>query len=67
MISQSEAESVSSALMRAVLAGDADAVGEVYADASKAEKLLGWTAQHSIEDMCRDSWNWQSRNPRGYE
>lgn len=43
--------------------GDAD---EVYADASKAERLLGWKAQLDIDDMCRDSWNWQKNNPNGY-
>ena len=28
---------------------------------------MGWVAQLDIEDMCRDSWNWQSKNPNGYE
>jgi UDP-glucose 4-epimerase len=28
---------------------------------------LGWTAEHTLEDMCRDSWNWQKNNPMGYE
>ena len=37
-----------------------------YADPSKAEKELGWKAQFGIEDMCRDSWNWQKNNPDGY-
>ncbi len=37
-----------------------------YADPSKAEKELGWTAERSLEDMCRDSWHWQSQNPEGY-
>lgn len=37
-----------------------------YADASKAKKNLGWTAQFNLEDMCRDSWNWQKNNPNGY-
>ena len=37
-----------------------------YADPSKAEKLLGWHARRSLEDMCRDSWNWQKNNPDGY-
>lgn len=37
-----------------------------YADASKAKELFGWTATHSLEDMCRDSWNWQKNNPEGY-
>ena len=38
-----------------------------YADASKAKKILGWTAQVNLEDMCRDSWNWQKNNPNGFE
>ena len=37
-----------------------------FADPSKAKKLLGWTAEKSLADMCRDSWKWQSQNPRGY-
>ncbi len=37
-----------------------------YADASKAKALLGWSAKKNINDMCRDSWNWQSKNPAGY-
>ena len=32
---------------------------EFWADASKAEKILGWKAELSLEDMCRDSWRWQ--------
>ena len=38
-----------------------------YSDASKAEKELGWKAEFGIEEMCRDSWNWQRKNPNGYE
>ncbi len=38
-----------------------------YADATKAKELLGWEAVHSLEDMCRTSWNWQKNNPNGYE
>ena len=44
--------------------GDID---ECYSDATKAKNELGWQAQYGIEDMCRDSWNWQSKNPNGYE
>lgn len=43
--------------------GDPD---EVYANAEKAEEILGWKAVLTIEDMCRDTWNWQSNNPNGY-
>lgn len=42
-------------------------VAVCYSDSSKALKELGWTTQYSIEDMCRDSWMWQKRNPNGYE
>lgn len=45
-------------------AGDI-AVG--YADPTKAKKELGWEAEFGVEDMCRDSWNWQKNNPKGYE
>ena len=38
-----------------------------YADCSKAKREMGWEAQYDIHDMCRDSWNWQSHNPNGYE
>ncbi len=38
-----------------------------YADCTKAKEMLGWEAQYDIADMCRDSWNWQSHNPKGYE
>ena len=38
-----------------------------YADASLAKKELGWEAKYNIADMCRDSWNWQSKNPNGYD
>jgi len=39
----------------------------VYADATKAKKVLGWQAKRTLADMCRDSWNWQKNNPDGYE
>jgi UDP-glucose 4-epimerase len=41
-------------------------VAEVYADASLAARELGWTAERGIDEMCRDTWNWQRRNPEGY-
>lgn len=44
-------------------AGDVPAC---YADPAKAEKELGWKAKYGIEEMCRDSWNWQKNNPDGY-
>ena len=36
------------------------------ADASLAKNILGWEAKKSLIDMCRDSWNWQKNNPKGY-
>lgn len=45
-------------------AGD---IAECYADPTKALKVLGWKAEKNLEDMCRDSWNWQKKNPKGYE
>ena len=38
-----------------------------YADCAKARELMGWEAKYDTDDMCRDSWNWQSHNPDGYE
>lgn len=42
-------------------------VAACYADASKAARELGWKANLSISDACRDAWNWQSKNPDGYQ
>ena len=39
---------------------------EVWANADKATKLINWRATRSLEDMCKDSWNWQKNNPKGY-
>ncbi|MDR0924342.1 MAG: GDP-mannose 4,6-dehydratase, partial [Hungatella sp.] len=41
-------------------------VAACYADASLAKKELGWEAQRGIDEMCEDSWRWQSGNPNGY-
>lgn len=38
----------------------------VYADPSKAKKILGWEAEKGLDEMCADAWNWQSKNPNGY-
>jgi UDP-glucose 4-epimerase len=38
-----------------------------YADPTKAGQELGWTAEKGIEEMCADSWRWQSNNPNGYD
>ncbi len=39
---------------------------EFWADPSKAERILKWKASRSLGEMCRDSWNWQRKNPDGY-
>ena len=44
--------------------GDIDAC---FAEPTKARELLGWEATKNLEDMCRDSWRWQSNNPNGYQ
>lgn len=41
-------------------------VASCYADPSKAEEELGWTAQYTLLDMCKHAWNWQKKNPEGY-
>ena len=41
-------------------------VAECYADPAKAKTGLNWQAQYGIDEMCRDSWNWQKKNPQGY-
>lgn len=38
-----------------------------YADASKAERILGWKAEKNATDACRDTWRWQKNNPNGYD
>jgi len=38
-----------------------------YTDPSKAQKELGWSVERNIDDMCADTWRWQSNNPNGYE
>ncbi|MCD7834587.1 MAG: UDP-glucose 4-epimerase GalE [Lachnospiraceae bacterium] len=44
-------------------AGD---IATCYADPTKAKEELGWEAQYGIDEMCADSWRWQSMNPNGY-
>ena len=43
--------------------GDPD---EVYAQPDKAREMLGWEAKFGIDEMCEDTWRWQSNNPQGY-
>ncbi|WP_296824732.1 UDP-glucose 4-epimerase GalE [Sulfurovum sp.] len=45
-------------------AGD---IAKCYADPSYAKEILGWEAKKGIEEMCKDSWRWQSNNPNGYD
>lgn len=44
-------------------AGD---IAVCYSDPTKAKEVLGWEAKRGIEEMCEDSWRWQSTNPNGY-
>jgi len=41
-------------------------IAACYADPAYAEKRLGWKAELGLDEMCRDTWNWQSQNPNGY-
>ncbi len=41
-------------------------IATCYADPARSRELLHWQAEKSLEDMCRDSWRWQSQNPQGY-
>ena len=41
-------------------------IATCYSSPDKAKRELGWEAQYGIEEMCRDSWNWQKQNPNGY-
>lgn len=43
-------------------AGD---IAVCYSDPGKAQRILGWKAEHGLEDMCRDSWRWQKSHPNG--
>ena len=42
-------------------------IAACYANAEKAENELGWKAKYGIDEMCEDSWRWQSNNPTGYK
>ena len=42
-------------------------IATCYADPAKSGEKLGWKAEKDLNDMCRDSWNWQKNNPMGYE
>ena len=42
-------------------------IATCYADCTKAAKVLGWKAEKTLVDMCRDGWRWQKQNPNGYD
>jgi len=42
-------------------------IAKCYADPSYAKEILGWEAKKNVDEMCTDSWRWQSNNPNGYE
>ena len=42
-------------------------IAKYYADPSYAKEIFGWTAERSLETMCKDSWRWQNSNPNGYK
>ena len=42
-------------------------IAQCYAATDKARSVLGWEAKRGLDEMCRDAWNWQQKNPRGYE
>ena len=42
-------------------------IATCYADPAKAKAELGWEAKRNLDEMCEDSWRWQSNNPNGYE
>lgn len=39
---------------------------QFWANSEKAKEVLGWQTRRSLEEMCRDTWNWQKNNPQGY-
>ena len=41
-------------------------IASCYADPTKAKEELGWVAERGLDEMCEDSWRWQSNNPEGY-
>ncbi len=41
-------------------------IATCYADPTRSAEVLGWKAERTLQDMCRDSWHWQSMNPQGY-
>ncbi len=50
-----------------IVARRAGDIVTAYADPTKAKSELGWSAKLDLDDMCRDGWNWQQKNPNGFE
>jgi UDP-glucose 4-epimerase len=42
-------------------------IASCFADSSNAKKILGWEAKFNLKDMCQHSWQWQLKNPKGYD
>ena len=42
-------------------------IAQCYADPAKAKKELDWVAERGIDEMCEDSWRWQSKHPNGFK
>ena len=42
-------------------------IATCYADPAKSREVLHWQATKNLADMCRDSWNWQKKNPQGFD
>ena len=55
------------AVPKKIVARRAGDIAICYADASRAQEILGWSAKFDLEKMCVDSWNWQRKNPDGYK
>jgi len=54
------------AIPHRIVARRAGDVAACWSDPSLARERLGWTATRSLDDMCRDAWNWQRNNPQGF-
>jgi UDP-glucose 4-epimerase len=54
------------AIPHRIVARRAGDVAACWSDPSLAGERLGWKATRSLEDMCRDAWNWQRNNPQGF-
>lgn len=49
-----------------IVARRAGDIAKCYADTTKAQQELEWNAEYDLNQMCRDAWNWQSKNPNGF-